>query len=75
MEKYSPAITGKKTATTATTVSISGLVAVIIANKLYPILIANGIEIDQSLLIVGVTTAMQSGYTAITNWFKNRKKS
>lgn len=74
MERYSATVTGKKTATTATTVSVAGIAAVIIANKLQPLLTANGIDIDQSLLIVGVTTTLQSGYIAITNWWKNRGK-
>ena len=42
MERYSATVTSKKTATTATTVSVAGIAAVIIANKIQPVLTAYG---------------------------------
>lgn len=73
-QNYSAMKTTKKAGATLTTVSAVGIVSIVLAAKLQPILSANGVEIDNSVLIVGITSALQSGYAALKNWLKNRKK-
>ena len=73
-KKYSPVVTGKKSAITAGTVSAAGILAIIVINKLQPILTSNGIVIDQMVLIVAITAFIQSLFDGIKNWWKNRHK-
>jgi hypothetical protein len=72
--EYKASITGKKAGTTAATVSVSGLLSLIIVAKLDPFLRANGIEIAKDYLVVVVTAQLQAAYVTIANWLKHCKK-
>lgn len=71
---YKASITGKKAGTTAATVSVAGLLSLVIVAKLDPFLRSNGIEIEKEFLVVVVTAQVQAAYVSVTNWLKNRKK-
>lgn len=72
--EYKASITGKKAGTAAATVSVAGLLSLVIVAKLDPFLRANGIEIEKEFLVVVVTAQVQASYVTLTNWLKNRKK-
>lgn len=72
--EYKASITGKKAGTAAATVSVAGLLSLVIVAKLDPFLRANGIEIEKEFLVVVVTAQVQAVYVTLTNWLKNRKK-
>ena len=74
MTNYSTVKTTKKAGVVAGTVTVFGIASMVIASKIEPILIANGVDVGRDILIVGITTFLQSAYTAIANYLKHFQK-
>lgn len=69
--EYKASVTGKKAGVEFGTVSIAGVVAVLCAAKLQPVLISNGVVIDDTVLTVEIVAALHAGWRAFQNWWKN----
>ena len=72
MSEYKASKTVVKGTTTAGTVTISGIIGMMAAYKLQPILARNGVDMDVTVLALAITGVVQSAYVMVSNFIKHK---